>query len=266
MHTRFILALLSSLLLMGQASAGPITVFTEVWSGSGDNTVRGPGLGGEIPVGGLGNWAALTWGSGTGPTVTVPSGQATASQVIGGFWPVMQFSNLAQYQAQSSKVVSVPVTPLQLYVEVWDGAYGAPGVPFKQLFPNATVSGQISPTVGQNTVNWQFASMPVQATFADGTVVTVSYQPILMPSGMPQIQFQDGTPSLGGPDTPTYYPTQLEVNVTVSSSVTTPEPSSALLLAGLTLSGLIARRSRRLLWRHWLSWFKSSLSTEMRTV
>jgi hypothetical protein len=225
MRTRFILALLSSILLVGVASAGPITVLTE-W---GDSTfifaTPGP------------DYAQLVWG-GPGPTVTVPAGQTTASQVVGGLFPIMQFSNLAQYQAQSSKIVSIPATPVQLYVKVWDGAYGAPGVPFKQLYVNATVSGQISPTAGRNTVNWQFAAMPVQVTFGD-TVVTVAYQPILMPASTPLIQFEDGTPSLGT-SWVTYYPTMLEAEVTVS-----PEPSSAVLLAGLTLGGLVARRCRR---------------------
>src|SRR5579872_3646304 len=224
MHARFHLTLLSSVLLMGQASAGPITVFTEVWSAGGNNT-------GEIPVGGLGNWATLTWGSGPGPTVTVPAGQTTGSQSVVGFWPV---SNLAQYQAQSSKVVTVPVTPVQLYIEIWDGAYGASGTSIKRLYDNATVSGQVSPTAGQNTVDWQFAALPVPVIFGDGTIVTFAYQPILMPAGIPQIQFQDGTPSLGASG-PTYYPTLVEADVTVSSAATTPEPSSALLLAGLTL-------------------------------
>jgi hypothetical protein len=197
MQARFLLALLSSLLLVvGQASAGLIMVFTEVAGGNGYT--------GEIPVGG----GTLTWVS-PPVSVTVPAGQTTGSQVVLGFW--------------SSNVVSVPATPVQLSVDVWDSAYGAP----KQLYVNATVSGQIIP----NTFDWQFAAMPVQATFADGTVVTVSYQPILMYTGVP----------VSGP---TYYTAfGVEANVTVSAM--TPEPSSAVLLAGLTLGGLVARRCRR---------------------
>jgi hypothetical protein len=197
MHARFLLALLSSLLLVvGQASAGLIMVFTEVAGGNGYT--------GEIPVGG----GTLTWVS-PPVSVTVPAGQTTGSQVVLGFW--------------SSNVVSVPATPVQLSVDVWDSAYGAP----KQLYVNATVSGQITP----NTFDWQFAAMPVQATFADGTVVNVSYQPILMYTGV----------TVSGP---TYYTAfGVEANVTVSAM--TPEPSSAVLLAGLTLGGLVARRCRR---------------------
>ena len=203
MHARFLLALLSSLLLVGQASAGLITVITEVAGGN---------YTGEIPVGGLGT---LTWATGSPVRLTVPAGQTTGSGVVLDFF--------------SSNVVSVPATPVQLDVEVWDGAYGAPGVPVKQLYVNATVSGQIIP----NTFDWQFAAMPVQATFADGTVVTVGYQPVPMYTGIP------------GQTGPTYDTAfGVEANVTVS---TTPEPSSALLLAGLTLGGLVARRSRRVI-------------------
>jgi hypothetical protein len=90
---------------------------------------------------------------------------------------------------------------------------------------NATISGQIIP----NTFDWQFALMPVQATFGD-TVVSMSYQAISLPTGIP------------GATGPTYYTAfGVEANVTAS---TTPEPSSAVLLAGLTLGGLVARRFR----------------------
>jgi hypothetical protein len=246
MHTRFVLALLSSLLLVGQASAGMIAVFTEIYSAGGNNT-------GQIPVPGLGNWATLTWGTSPGPTVTVPAGQTSASQAVVGFWPVMQFSNLAQYQAQSSKVVTVPVTPVQLYVEVWDGGYGLPNTPVQRLFVNATVSGQVSPTAGLNTLNWQFAAQPAPVMFGDDTVVSINYQAVSMPTGVPQILFQDGTPPIGVPG-PTFYPTLVDADVTVSSPSdcggpmgpnATPEPSSAVLLAGLTLGGLVSRRCRR---------------------
>jgi hypothetical protein len=250
MHGRFLLALLSSVLLVGPASAGPIAVFTQVSEAGGNNS-------GEIHVGGLGNWAILTWGSGpVGPTVTVPADRTTASQPVVGFWPVMQFSNLAQYQAQRTTVVTIPPTPVQLYAEVWDGAYGIPGTPVQRVFIDATVSAQVSPAVGQNSVDWQFAALPVQVGFGDGTVVTLDYQTIRMPDGVPAIQFQDGTPTIGFPG-PTYYPALVEADVTVSrpptdpgsggpsNTAATPEPSSAGLLAGLALGGLVARRYRR---------------------
>jgi hypothetical protein len=245
MHGRYLLALLTSVLLVGPASAGPISVFTEVWQAGGDNS-------GQIPVSGLGNWATLTWGSGpVGPVVTVPADQTTASQPVVGFWPVMQFSNLAQYQAQSTTVVTIPPTQVQLYAEVWDGAYGAQGVPVQKLLINASVSAQFSPAVGQNSVDWQFISLPVQVGFGDGTVVSLDYHTVRMPDGVPQIQFQDGTPTIGFPG-PTYYPTLVDADVTVSRPPTdpgsgntgtpaTPEPSSAVLLA---LGSLVARRYR----------------------
>jgi len=199
MHARLILALLSSVLLVGAASAGPITVFTEV-AGGNQVPVLGGNYYGEIPVGRLGN---LAWGSGSDPMV-IPAGLTVGyNNSVAEF--SMQFSN--QYQ----KVGSIPATPVQLNVQVWDGAY------VKQFSVNATVSGQIIP----NTFDWQFSSMPVQATFGD-TVVTVSYQPVLLPTGIP------------GQTGPTYYTAfGVEEDVTISSSVTTPEPSSAVLLAGL---------------------------------
>jgi hypothetical protein len=223
-----------------------IAVFTEIYSAGGNNT-------GQIPVPGLGNWATLTWGTSPGPTLTLPAGQTTASQPVAGFWPIMQFSNLAQYQAQSQTVVTVPATPVQLYVEVWDGGYGLSGTPVKQLFVNATVSGQVSPTAGLNTLDWQFAAQPAPVMFGDGTVVSINYQAVSMPTGVPQILFQDGTPPIGVPG-PTFYPTLVDADVTVSSPSdcggpmgpnATPEPSSAVLLAGLTLGGLVSRRCRR---------------------
>ncbi len=77
MHKRFLLALLSSVLIVGPASAGPITVFTEIWSAGGNNT-------GQIPVSGLGNWATLTWGTSPGPTLTLPAGQTSVLQAVVG--------------------------------------------------------------------------------------------------------------------------------------------------------------------------------------
>ena len=197
MHARFLLALLSSVLLVGAASAGPITVLSEV----------GGQYSGEISVG----RGTLDWFKQS--TITMLAGQTTGSETVLGFW--------------SYNLVSVPATPVQLYVEVSDGAY------VKQLTVNATISGQIIP----NTFDWQFAAMPVQVSFADGTVVTVNYQPVSMPTGIPPVL---------GVSEPTFYTAfGVEADVTVSSSVTTPEPSCAVLLAGLTLGGLVARRCRR---------------------
>ncbi len=208
MHTRFILALFSSILLMGQASAGLITVSTVV-AGGNQVPVLGGNYYGEIPVGGLGN---LSWVSGSDPMV-IPAGLT-----VGYNNDVAQFS--MQFSNQYQMVGSIPATPVQLSVQVSDGAYT------KQLYVNATVSGQIMP----NTFAWQFTASPVQATLGD-TVVTLNYQPVLLPTGIP------------GQTGPTYYTEfGLEANFTVS---TTPEPSSALLLAGLTLGGLVARRCRR---------------------
>jgi PEP-CTERM motif len=245
MNERFLLALFSSVLLVGPASAGPITVVTSVWEVPGSNS-------GEIPVPGLGNWALLTWDRPTADIpagniggVTVAVGQTSASGPAVGFWPVMQFSNLAQYQTQRTTVVAVPPTHVQLLAEVWDGnALNPLTTPYQRVFINATVSAQVSPTAGQNTVDWQFTTLPAQVTFGDGTVVSIDYQAVVMPAGVPQIQFQDGTPSIGFPG-PTYYPTVVDVDITVSSANATPEPSSAVLLAGLALGGLVARRSRR---------------------
>lgn len=215
MHARFILTLLGSLLLGGAASAGPMTVLTKVMGGN-QAPVLGGNYYGEIPVEGLGN---LTWVSGSDPMV-IPAGLT-----VGEYNSVALFS--MQFSNQYQKVGSIPATPLQLNVQVWDGAYGAPGVPLQQFYVNATISGQISP----NTFDWQFAATPLQAAFADGTVLTMSYQAISLPTGIPR---QSG---------PTYYTDfGLEANFTVS---TTPEPSCALLLGGLTLGGLVARRFRR---------------------
>ncbi len=225
------------------AAAGPIAVFTGVWQTS-------AGTNDEIPVSGLGDWARLTTGGGVSPVVTVPADQTTARQAVVGFWPVMSFSDPAQYQAQRDKVVTIPDTSVTLYAEVWNGAYGqARDVQTVQV--NAVVSGQISPAAGQNEIDWRFVDPPTQVHFGD-TVVTLSYTPVRMPDGTPQIQFADGSPSIGFPG-PIYYPTLLEANVDVSRPPTdpgdpgvppgaAPEPSSVLLLAGLTLGGLFTRR------------------------
>jgi hypothetical protein len=97
MHTRLILALLSSLLLAGQASAGLITVSTVVVGGYD----YGGNYTGEIPVG----RGALTWANRS--TITLPAGQTTGLGPVVDFW--------------SSNLVSVPATPMQLSVEISDG-------------------------------------------------------------------------------------------------------------------------------------------------
>jgi hypothetical protein len=86
--------------------------------------------------------------------------------------------------------------------------------------------------------------------------VSITYHALRMPDGLPQIQFQDGSPAIGWP-APAYYPTLVEAEVGVSrpsadpgyggptdppGAAATPEPSSALLLAGFALGGLVARR------------------------
>jgi hypothetical protein len=250
MHERFLVALLSSVLLVGPALAGPITVATSVWEAGGSNT-------GEIPVTGLGNWATLTWDRPTANIpplfggaiggVTVHAGQTSASGPAVGFFPVIQFSNLAQYQVQRSTVVTVPTTQVQLLAEVWEGNAQLSSTPYQRVYLNATVSAQVSPTAGQNSVTWQFTALPAQVTFGDGTVVSIDYQAVRRPPGLPQIQFQDGTPPFPEPvgGISPSYPTVVYADVTVSSAIATPEPSSAVLLAGLALGGLVARRCRR---------------------
>jgi hypothetical protein len=244
MRGRYLLAALTLLPLAGPAPAGPITVFTQVWQAGGNS-------GGEIPVSGLG-----TWGSGPGPTVTVPPDRATASQAVVGFWPVMGFRDRAHYEAERGTVVTVPETPVTLYAEVWNGEYGGAGTEYRLLFVEAAVSARVSAEAGQNAVDWRFIDPPAQARFGDGTVVSVTYEALRMPDAVPQIQFEDGSPSIGSPG-PIYYPTLVGAEVEVSrppvepgsgappASSATPEPSSAVLLVGFALGGLITRRARR---------------------
>ena len=253
MHGRYLLAVLTPLLLVGPAVAGPITVHTEVWEVIGGNS------GGEIPVGGLGNWAALTWGSGPGPNVTVLPDQTSARQPVVGFWPVMGFRDLAQYEAQRGTVITIPETPVKLYAEVWNGEYGGPGTDYRQVYIDAAVSARVSPGVGLNEVDWRFIAPSTQVRFGDDTVVSISYQAIRMPDGVPQIQFEDGSPPIGFPG-PVYYPTLVEAEINVTrapadpgsggatdppGTAATPEPASALLLAGFVLGGLVACRAGR---------------------
>lgn len=249
MHGRYFLAVLVPFLVAGPASAGPISVFSQVWDTGVSNN-------GEIPVAGLGSWAVLSW-NGLDNPVTVADDQTRARQRVLGSWPVMGFLDPARYEAERGTVVSIPETPVRLYAEVWNGEYGRPGTEFRQIFVSATVSGRVSAEVGRNAVDWRFVDPPTQVLFGDGTVVSVGYHAVRMPDGLPQIQFQDGSPSLGFPG-PVYYPTVLEAEVEVSRSpvdpgsgvqpgggvAATPEPSSALLLAGFALGGWGGRRIR----------------------
>jgi hypothetical protein len=229
--------------------AGPIAVFTQV-----SQQPRGTD---EIPLAGLGTFAVLTTGSsGVNPVVTVAADQASASQSVVGFWPVIQFQDHAQYEAQKGTVLTVPDTPVKLYTEIHDGAYGQASS-VKQVFFDATVSGQVSATPGLNRVDWRFANPTQQVTFADA-VVTVSFEPKTMPDGLPQIQFTDGSPMLGGLNPP-YYPTLLEARIQVSRAPNdpngdgggsdtggggpqVPEPATVVLLAGCAVGGWVMRR------------------------
>jgi hypothetical protein len=256
---RFLVALLAPLALAGTVAAGPIAVFTQVWEAAGNSA-------GEISVAGLGNWAVLTWGSGPGPVVTVPADQTTATQAVVGFWPVLGFRDRAQYDAQRGTVVTVPDTPVTLYAEVWNGEYGRNGTEVQRVFVNATVAARVGADAGQNAVDWTFADPPTQVRFADDTVVTLGYRPVRMAHGVPQIQFEDGSPAIGFPG-PTYYPTLVEAEVGVTRPLIdpgpggptgpggnvppgedvpgAPEPSGALLLVGFLLGGSVARYATR---------------------
>ncbi|MEO2088014.1 MAG: hypothetical protein ABGY75_00745 [Gemmataceae bacterium] len=234
------------------AAAGPIAVFTQV-----SQQPRGTD---EIPLTGLGTFAVLTTGSsGVNPVITVATDQASASQSVVGFWPVIQFQDHAQYEAQQGTVLTVPDTPVKLYTEIHDGAYGQASS-VKQVFFDATVSGQVSATPGLNRVDWRFANSTQQVTF-DDAVVTVSFEPKTMPDGIPQIQFADGSPMLGAPGTP-YYPTLLEARIQVDRTPTdpnggngdgggdtggggtpqVPEPTTAVLVAACVIGGWVLRR------------------------
>jgi hypothetical protein len=247
---------LAMFLPAGTATAGPISVFTAVQSAGGSGND-------EIPVSGLGSWAVLTTGGGVDPVVTVLADQNSARQAVVGYWPVMGFRDTAQYEAQRGTVVTVPATPVTLYTEVWNGAYGGVGVDHQTVLVHATVSAQVSATTGQNAVDWQFVALPTQATFGDGTVVSINYDAVRQPDGVPQIEFQDGSPTIGFPG-PVYYPTLVEAEVDVTRPPTnpgngtgsggpttppgggvtaaTPEPGSGVLLAGFALGGLVVRR------------------------
>jgi hypothetical protein len=247
---------LSVALLAGFAApvaAGPISVFTQV------RDVGGTGSD-ELRLTGLGNLAVLTTGGGVNPVVTVPADQTSASQPVVGFWPVLSFQDRAQYEAQRGTILTIPDTPVTLYAEVWNGAYGGATSDVRQILINAIISGTFGADPGQNSLDWQFINPPVQVNFGQ-TTVTLAYVPIHMPVGVPQIQFEDGSPTIGFPGT-TYYPTLLQAQVNVQRDPNasgsgdppvvqppsnqppvngTPEPTSALLLAGLAFGGFAAR-------------------------
>jgi hypothetical protein len=229
------------------ATAEPITVFTQVYQAGGRNSD-------EIPVSGLGDFAVLTTGGGVSPTITAPADQASAVQSVVGFWPVIQFRDQAQYEAQRGAAVTLPETPVTLYAEVWNGAYGGAHSEYQRLFINAVVWGQVGAAAGQNVTNWRFDDPVPDVRFSDGTLVSLSYTPVRMPDGTPQIQFQDGSPTIGFPG-PVYYPTLLDATIEVTrpaidppgnggGAATTPEPAGAGLLAGFMLGGLAVRRAR----------------------
>jgi hypothetical protein len=240
-------------LLLGFAApvtAGPISVFTEIWDVA--NTGHD-----ELFMSGLGNLAVLTTGGGVSPVVTVPADQTSASSPVVGFWPIVGFRDLAQYDAQRGTVLTIPETPVRLYAEVYNGAYGMTN-DVRIVYIDGFISGTFGASPGQNSLDWQFVNPSTQVTFGS-TTVTLSYTPIHMPDGQPQIQFQDGTPPIGWPGSP-YYPTLLQANVDVqrdpnsgdpsggssggtsgSDPVGTPEPTSALLLAGLAFGGFVTR-------------------------
>jgi hypothetical protein len=240
----------------GPVAAGPIAVFTQVWD------VGGTGHD-ELPVSGLGTFGVLTTGGGVNPVVTVPADQTSASSLVVGFWPVIGFANHAQYEAQLGTVITIPDTPVRLYAEVHNGAYGQ-AQSVERVFVDGTISGTFSAHVGQNSLDWHFADVPKQITFGD-TVVTLDYEAIHMPDGVPSIYFDDGSPGIGFPGTQQqYYPTLLEAHVSVTRPPTdpndpgdpgpggsssgppgVPEPASGLLLAGLAMGGFFARARAR---------------------
>lgn len=236
--------------------AGPISVFTQVRSvngGSDELNLTGQGLG---------SWAVLTTGGGVGPVITVPADQTSAAAPVVGFWPVLGFRDRAHYESERGNVLTIPETPVKLYAEVWNGQYGTAS-DVRQVLIDAVISGTFGADLGQNSIDWKFVNPPVQVDFGQ-TTVTVAYVPVQMPDGLPQIQFEDGSAPIGFPG-PQYYPTLLEARVEVQRDpnapgdppttgeqppgeqppVTAPpgvpEPSSALLLAGLAFGGFVAR-------------------------
>ena len=253
MKIRTVLAAAAVLAAVGPVAAGPVSVFTQVREAGGSGSD-------ELRVSGLGTFAVLTTGGGVNPVVTVPHDQTAGSQLVVGFWPVIGFANRAQYEAQRGTVITIPDTPVTLYVEVWNGVY-APGSPLRQVEVQAVISGTLGADAGQNTLDWRFIDPPTRVDFGD-TVVTVDYVPVRQPDGVPYVFFDDGSPPIGAPGVgPRYYPTLLEARVGVErdeepgptdpppgggggspgGTPGVPEPASALLLAGLAAGGFAAR-------------------------
>lgn len=242
------LAVASLIGFVSSATAGPIAVFTQISQAGAPNTD-------EIRFGGLGTFGVLTTGGGVNPVVTVAADQTSAHQAVVGFWPVLGFSDLAQYDAQRGTIVTIPDTTVRLYSEVWNSAYGQQIYDVQRLYFDATVSARVGTEAGQTVIDWNFANATQQAHFGD-TTVTISYQPVRsLEDGIPSIFFNDGSPGIGS----RYYPTLLEATIDVSRApsnpddggnpggppANAPEPASALLLSGLTLGGLFARRRTR---------------------
>ncbi len=243
------------------AAAGPISVFTQIYRAEGSSND-------EIRVSDLGSFAALTTGGGVNNVVTVAADQTSASQPVVGYWPVIGYRNRAQYDAQRGAVAVVPQTPVSLYLEVWNGEYGL-AKEVQQVYFNTFVTARVSAEVGQNVVDWTFPEPSKQVKFGDDTLVSITYEPVRMPDGVPHIFFEDGSPPIGFPG-PVYYPTLLTATVDVSRAPTdsdpgpgsggptnppgqdpggvpsgVPEPASALLLGGFALGGILIRRVTR---------------------
>ena len=147
---------------------------------------------------------------------------------------------------------------------MYNGPYSQ-GPEVQRVFVDGTISGTFSAQMGHNSLDWHFVDVPKQITFGD-TVVSLDYQAIHMPDGVPSIYFDDGSPGIGFPGTQhQYYPTLLEAHVSVTRPPTdpndpgdpgptdppdngspggtpgVPEPASGLLLAGLAMGGFFAR-------------------------
>jgi hypothetical protein len=240
--------------IVSPVAAGPVSVYTQVRDVG--------GTGNELRLSGLGTLASLPSGDGINPVVTVPADQTSAGALVVGFWPVVVFSDMAQYEAQRGTLITIPETPVTLYAEVWNGVYGSNPPDVRQVLIDAVISGTFGTELGQNSLDWRFVNPPPQVDFGD-TLVTLEYAAIKMPDGIPSIGFEDGSPGIGFPgnDIP-YYPTLLEARVSVERDPTdptdpgptdpppggqpggtpgVPEPASALLLAGLAVGGFAAR-------------------------
>lgn len=246
------LAIASLLVFTLPIAAGPISVFTQIEkAASGD----------EIPVSGIGNWAVLTTGGGLNNVATVPANQTTTRQEVVGFWPVMGFRDRAQYDAQLGSPVTVPNTPVTIYAEVWNGEYGQASE-VRILHFDTVVSARVGVEQGQSVVDW--ASIESQQVQFGDTVVSLGYEPVQKPDGVPQIRFEDGSPGIGFPGS-VYYPSVLEAVINVTRGpdepgtddptvevppshdlpTSVPEPTSALLLTGFAIFGWAARRVPR---------------------